>query len=92
MRFAHRGLEEVFCTGRSRRVGAEYHRRLRIILDAMDGATCAADLRGAHGFHALAGDRTGTYAMHVSGNWRVTFRFEHGDKGNILDADFEDYH
>ena len=30
--------------------------------------------------------------MPVSGNWRVTFRFEHGDKGNILDADFEHYH
>jgi plasmid maintenance system killer protein len=46
----------------------------------------------AHGCHALAGHRAGTYAMHVSGNWRVTFRFEHGDKGNIPDAGFEDYH
>jgi len=28
----------------------------------------------------------------VSGNWRLTFRFEHGDEGGILDVDFEDYH
>ena len=90
--FAHKGLEEVFCTGRSRRIGTEYHKRLTVILDAMEGATCVADLQGARGFRALAGDKAGSFAMPVSGNWRVTFRFEHGDKGNILDADFEDYH
>ena len=90
--FAHKGLEEVFCTGRSRRIGTEYHKRLTVILDAMEGATCVADLQGARGFHALAGDKAGSFAMQVSGNWRVTFRFEHGDKGNILDTDFEDYH
>ena len=90
--FAHKGLEEVVCTGRSRRIGTEYHKRLTVILDAMEGATCVADLQGACGFHALAGDKAGSFAMQVSGNWRVTFRFEHGDKGNILDADFEDYH
>jgi plasmid maintenance system killer protein len=30
--------------------------------------------------------------MSVSGNWRLTFRFEHGDRGEVLDVDFEDYH
>jgi plasmid maintenance system killer protein len=30
--------------------------------------------------------------MSVSGNWRLTFRFEHGDNGDILDVDFEDHH
>jgi plasmid maintenance system killer protein len=30
--------------------------------------------------------------MSVSGNWRLTFRFDHGDEGDILDVDFEDYH
>ena len=28
------------------------------------------------GFHPLRGDRKGTYAVSVSGNWRMTFRFE----------------
>jgi hypothetical protein len=53
--FAHKGLEEVYCTGRSLRIGTEYHKRLTVILDAMEGATCVADLQGARGFHALAG-------------------------------------
>jgi plasmid maintenance system killer protein len=30
--------------------------------------------------------------MAVSGNWRLTFRFEHGTTGDVLDVDFEDYH
>jgi proteic killer suppression protein len=90
--FAHKGTEEVFLTGRSRPIGAEFHKRMRLVLDAIDGATCVADLRGARGFHALSGDRSGTYAMSVSGNWRLTFRFEHADSGDVLDVDFEDYH
>ena len=90
--FKHKGVEEVFCTGRSRRIGSEFHKRMSLILDAIDGATCVGDLRGARGFHALSGDRAGSFAVSVSGNWRVTFRFEHGDEGGILDVDFEDYH
>jgi proteic killer suppression protein len=90
--FAHKGAEEVYCTGRSRRIGPEFHKRMGLILDAIDGATCVGDLRGARGFHALVGDRSGSFAMSVSGNWRLTFRFEHGDEGDVLDVDFEDYH
>jgi toxin HigB-1 len=90
--FSHRGVEEVFYSGRSRRVGAGFHKRMSLILDAIDSATCVADLRGARGFHSLTGARSGTYAMAVSGNWRLTFRFEHGDMGDVLDVDFEDYH
>jgi addiction module HigA family antidote len=90
--FKHTGLEQLFCEGRSRRVGAEYRKRVTLILDAIDAATRVADLQGAYGFHQLSGNRAGTYALSVSGNWRLTFRFEDGDKGDILDVDFEDYH
>jgi toxin HigB-1 len=65
---------------------------MSLILDAIEGATCVGDLRGARGFHALVGDRSGSFAMSVSGNWRLTFRFEHGGEGDILDVDLEDYH
>jgi proteic killer suppression protein len=90
--FAHPGLEQLFRNGRSRRIGAEFHQRLRLMLDALDGATGVADLRGARGFHELRGPRAGTFAMSVSGNQRLTFRFEHGTTGDVLDVDFEDYH
>jgi proteic killer suppression protein len=90
--FKHKGVKEVFCEGRSRKIGAQFHKRMTPILDAVDAATGVADLRGAKGFHELSGDRAGTYAMSVSGNRRLTFRFENGDEGDVLDVDFEDYH
>jgi len=84
--------ERSFVPGGRAIIGPEFHKRTSLMLDAIDGATCAGDLRGARGFHALLGDRSGTFAMSVSGNRRLTFRFEHGDEGDVLDVDFEDYH
>ncbi len=39
--------------------------------------------------HALKGRRKGTWTVTVSGNWRVTFRFDGKD---VRDIDYEDYH
>ncbi len=39
--------------------------------------------------HPLKGRRAGTWSISVSRNWRITFRFDHGD---IYDVDYEDYH
>ena len=39
--------------------------------------------------HPLKGDRRGTWAVRVSGNWRVTFRFRGPD---VEDVGYEDYH
>ncbi len=39
--------------------------------------------------HALNGRVKGHYAVSVSGNWRVTFRFEDGE---AVDVGYVDYH
>ena len=39
--------------------------------------------------HPLKGELKGHWAVWVSGNWRVTFRFE---AGNSYDVDYLDYH
>jgi proteic killer suppression protein len=39
--------------------------------------------------HALKGNRAGTYAVAVSGNWRLTFWLKDNE---IFDLDLEDYH
>ncbi len=39
--------------------------------------------------HPLSGELRAHYAVMVSGNWRVTFRFENG---NAYDVDYTDYH
>jgi len=39
--------------------------------------------------HRLKGERAGEYAASVSGNWRLTFRFDGED---ATDVNLEDYH
>ena len=39
--------------------------------------------------HELKGGMKGHYAVLVSGNWRVTFRFK---DGTTVDVDYVDYH
>ncbi len=39
--------------------------------------------------HELKGKRRGLWSVRVSGNWRITFRFERLD---ATDIDYEDYH
>jgi len=41
------------------------------------------------GLHELQGRRAGTWAVRVSGNWRVTFVFPGKDAEHV---DYEDYH
>lgn len=43
-----------------------------------------------YGFHALTGDRKGSYAMTVTRNWRLTFTKI--DEQTVADLDLEDYH
>ena len=40
--------------------------------------------------HALTGELRGYYAVSVSRNWRVTFRFN--EDGDAVDVDYVDYH
>ncbi len=39
--------------------------------------------------HPLKGERKGQWAVSLSGNWRVVFRFEGED---AIDVDLVDYH
>jgi len=39
--------------------------------------------------HELRGDRKGTWAVKVGGNWRITFVFAGKDADRV---DYEDYH
>jgi toxin HigB-1 len=59
-------------------------------LAVIDAATTIDEIRiPGYNLHQLKGDRQGTWSIKLSGNWRVTFRFE---DGNAQDLDIEDYH
>lgn len=60
------------------------------MLDRLDAAISPEDMRlPGYDFHRLQGNRRGTYAVSVSGNWRMTFRFDGKDAVHV---DLEDYH
>ena len=41
--------------------------------------------------HLLSGDRAGTFSLHVTANWRITFRHD-VEENELYDVDYEDYH
>jgi proteic killer suppression protein len=71
-------------------VAPEHVRKLMRILAVLDRSTGPEGMR-LPGFqlHQLGGTLRGHYAVSVSGNWRVTFRFENG---HATDVDYTDYH
>lgn len=89
-KFKHRGVERFFRESDYRGIPAQFAPRLERMLDRLDAATSAQDMNlPGYKFHALKGDRKGTCAVSVSGNWRLTFRF-HGE--DVVDVQLEDYH
>ncbi|MFO1507833.1 MAG: type II toxin-antitoxin system RelE/ParE family toxin [Lysobacterales bacterium] len=88
--FKHRGVERFFTRSDYRGIPAQFAARLQRLLDRLDSATYPQDMNlPGYKFHALKGARKGTYAVSVSGNWRLTFRF---DGENAVDVQLEDYH
>ena len=64
--------------------------RIERMLDRLDAATHPQDMNiPGFAWHPLKGNRKGTYAVSVSGNWRLTFSF---DGEHAVNVDLEDYH
>ena len=87
----HRGLLELFETGRSRRVRRDMIPRIQNVLTRLELAADMESLNAPPGWrvHQLRGDRAGVWSISVSGNWRLTFIVANGE---ILELDLEDYH
>jgi proteic killer suppression protein len=71
-------------------ISARHAPRIGRILDLLEAAARPGDLDiPGLGLHPLKGERKGEWALSVSGNWRITFRFEGED---VVDVSIEDYH
>jgi proteic killer suppression protein len=89
-KFKHKGLRKLFESGVSFGIQPQHATRLRQILALLETAESIQDMElPGLNLHELKGQRKGTYAIKVSGNWRVTFKIINGD---ILDVNYEDYH
>lgn len=88
--FRHKGIQRFFLKGTTVGIQAGHAARLARQLQRLDVARRPQDMN-MHGWklHALKGDRKGYWAVWVSGNWRLTFKFEGEDA--VL-VDYQDYH
>ena len=87
--FKHKGLEEIYLTGKSRRIGADHIRKCVRILQLLEVASLPEDMNiaGLH-LHSLQG-KPKRWSVRVSGNYRITFAWS---DETAQDVDFEDYH
>ena len=88
--FRHKSPERFFRKNDPRGIQAQHGSRVGRILGLLDEASSPEQLNIPGMFlHPLKGDRKGEWAMTVSGNWRVTFRFDGED---VIVVNLEDYH
>ena len=87
--FIHKGLEEIYVTGQTRRIGAQHIRKCVRIPQSLQVATRPEEMNLAgYRFHRLRGSLP-RWSVRVTGNYRITFGWS-GE--NAEDVDFEDYH
>ena len=88
--FKHKGLERFFVKGTKSGIKISHANRLRLILGRLNASIGPKDmdLPGLY-LHQLKGRSRSRWSLRVSGNWRVTFRFDGPD---AIDIDYEDYH
>ena len=85
--FSHKGLEDFFYEGSKKGIQPKHTEKLADILDQLDAAATAEDISyPGSNLHPLHPKKDARWAVKVSGNWRVTFRFREGD---AYDTDYE---
>lgn len=88
--FRNKALEKLFKEGNVKGVPKDLEKRIRVRLEVIDSAKFVDDIRiPGYDLHELKGDKKGTWSIKVSGNWRITFKFDNKD---AYDIGLEDYH
>jgi len=89
--FAHKALRRLYAEDVTKGLPSEAVDKLRKMLSFLQDMRDVETLRAIPVWkaHALTGSRKGTWSLHVTKNWRLTFRVE-GDE--ICNVNFEDYH
>ncbi len=88
--FQHRGLRRLYEQDDRSRIAPDQLERIRIALADLEAASKPGDMDlPGYRLHPLRGGRRAFWAISISGNWRIIFRFEDGD---VCDVDLVDYH
>ena len=84
MTFKHKGLQTFFLDGNSGKILQNHVKKLRLFLAKLNTAVDISDMNfPGSDLHPLKGNMKGFWAISVSGNWRIIFRFE---KENVYDV------
>ena len=88
---AHGGVRRLFLKDDPTGVPASAVDKLRKMLGFLQDMDAEEELYAIPIWraHRLTGDRKGTWSLHVTRNWRLTFRID-GDQ--VFDINLEDYH
>ena len=89
--FVHKGLKKLYLDDSAKGLPADAADKLRAMLTLLQDMRDPEILRAFPLWkaHQLTGERKGVWSLHVTRNWRLTFRIREGE---ILDVDYEDYH
>ena len=88
--FCHSGLERLYERNDESKIPPELVKKIKRIIDRLDVATQPSDMSlPGLGLHKLTGNLKDHWSVKVSGNWRITFRFE---SGHARDVNLIDYH
>lgn len=82
--------EQLFATGKSRRLPPEILKRAVMRLTQLHAATQVEDLRvpPSNRLEALSGDRAGEWSIRINDRWRVCFRFADGHAHGVVIVDY----
>ncbi len=91
--FLHKGLRRLYAEDNPKGLPADAVDKLRKMLAFLQDMQSADELRAIAVWkaHQMSGDRKGTWSLHVTRNWRLTFQVDAVDH-EILDVNYEDYH
>jgi proteic killer suppression protein len=87
--YKHKSLKALMEEDKTKGILPHHLKRIKARLDRLDAIDNMDDLPSALRCHPLHGDLEGFYAIDVSAQWRIIFRFE---DGNIFDVDYVQYH
>jgi proteic killer suppression protein len=88
--FKDRRLKRLYEAGDRSRLAPALVEKIENILARLDAASAVEEMN-LPGFrlHPLKGDLKGFWSITVRANWRIVFRFEHGE---AHDVELIDYH
>lgn len=91
--FVHKGLRLLYVEDETKGLPPDALDKLRKMLAYLDDMRDPEELRSLPTWkpHVLTGGRKGVWSLHVTRNWRLTFRIDAAE-GEICDVNFEDYH